>query len=81
MSILNVVDKAKRRAQGGKLQLKKFRKHWGFSQVEVAELLKVNQTAVSQWERGITYPRPEKCLRLTEIFDCTLDELWNRNQT
>ena len=45
------------------------RKEKGLSQEELAKLIPVNQTAISQWERGITYPSSNAIKRLCQIFE------------
>ena len=45
------------------------RKEKGLSQEELAKLIPVNQTAVSQWERGATYPNANAIKRLCQIFE------------
>ena len=39
----------------------------------------VNQTAVSQWERGVTSPSPATLLRLCELYDVSTDYLLGRD--
>lgn len=57
--------------------LRKLRKEKGLSQQNLAELLVVNQTAVSQWERGITTPSSRMLLKLSQIFNVNPCELLN----
>lgn len=45
------------------------------TQKELADHLYVNQTAVSQWERGVTMPSSQMLLKLSELFDVTVDYL------
>lgn len=54
-------------------KIKELRKSKGMSQKELADLLYVNQTAVSQWERGITYPNQNTIKKLADYFDVTID--------
>ena len=49
--------------------IRTLRKEKGLSQEELAKLIPVNQTAISQWERGITYPSSNAIKRLCQIFD------------
>lgn len=49
--------------------IRTLRKEKGLSQAELAKLIPVNQTAISQWERGITYPSSNAIKRLCEIFE------------
>jgi transcriptional regulator with XRE-family HTH domain len=60
-------------------RFKELRKKFGYSQKQVAELLFVNQTAVSQWERGATRPGPELLLKLSELYHTTTDYLLGRD--
>lgn len=57
--------------------IKELRKNKGLSQRALADLLQVNQTAVSQWERGVTTPSSHMLLRLSRIFDISPNELLN----
>lgn len=57
--------------------LRKLRKEKGLSQQNLAELLVVNQTAVSQWERGIATPSSRMLLKLSQIFNVSPCELLN----
>ena len=52
-----------------KSKIKELRKEKGLSQKELADLIPVNQTAVSQWDRGITYPSSNAIKRLCQIFE------------
>ena len=49
------------------------------SQADLAKLLFVNQTAVSQWERGVTTPSPPILLKLSQIYGVTTDYLLGRD--
>lgn len=59
-------------------RIKELRKKHGYSQQELANLLFVNQTAVSQWERGSTTPSPSILLALSDLFETTTDYLLGR---
>lgn len=61
------------------VRIKELRKEQGWSQQQLADLLFVNQTAVSQWERGATMPEPQTLLRLSSIFDVSTDYLLGRS--
>lgn len=56
-----------------KNKIKEQRKKAGLSQQELANMIPVNQTAVSQWERGITTPNPNALKKLCQIFGQTSD--------
>jgi transcriptional regulator with XRE-family HTH domain len=51
------------------------RRRAGLSQVELAELLGVRQSSVSQWERGSTKPSTVHLLTLAARLGCSLVEL------
>ncbi len=59
-------------------RFKELRKKSGMTQTQLAARLKVNQTAVSQWERALTSPSHEALLALSEIFGVSLDYLLGR---
>lgn len=49
------------------------------SQADLAKLLFVNQTAVSQWERGVTTPSPPILLKLSQLYGVSTDYLLGKN--
>lgn len=50
-------------------------KHGYHSQQELAKELYVNQTAVSQWERGVTLPSSPILVKLSEMYHVSTDYL------
>lgn len=58
------------------LRIREKRRLAGLSQAELAAYVCVNQTAISQWERGITTPSLENAKRLAHAFGCTIDDLY-----
>jgi transcriptional regulator with XRE-family HTH domain len=46
------------------------------TQIEFAFLLKVGQTTVSAWERGVAVPRDEIRPRIARIVRCSVAELF-----
>lgn len=56
-------------------RIREIRKQMGLSQLELANQLNVNQTAVSQWERGATLPSASVLLKLASILDTSSDYL------
>lgn len=52
------------------------RKRKGLSQVDLAKSLGVDQSTVSLWERGKTFPRRDMAFRLAVELGCTLDDLY-----
>lgn len=60
-------------------RLKELRLSHGFkNQKELADVLYVNQTAVSQWERGVTVPSSQMLLKLSEMYGVSVDYLLGR---
>lgn len=53
--------------------IRKLRKEKKLSQKELADILFVNQTAVSQWEREETSPNKTTLEKMCEFFDTTSD--------
>lgn len=62
-------------------RLKELRlKHGYKNQKELADFLYVNQTAVSQWERGATIPSSQMLLKLSELYGVSIDYLLGRDE-
>ena len=55
--------------------IKELRKGAGLSQVELAEICGVHQTAVSQWEQGRTNPDIDMLVALTQIFHTSINNI------
>ena len=45
------------------------------TQEQLAMLVGVSRQSVTKWEAERAYPEMDKLIKLTQIFDCTLDEL------
>ena len=58
--------------------IKKLRHQRDLTQEQLAEYLNVSVSAVSQWESGKTIPDVSTILALSNFFDVTLDELFDR---
>ncbi|WP_429971526.1 helix-turn-helix transcriptional regulator [Fructilactobacillus sp. Tb1] len=56
-------------------QLKKFRQKNNLSQEALANQLFLSRQAISKWEAGDTTPDLNTLIKLTKIFNCSLDEL------
>lgn len=54
-------------------------KHGYRSQADLAKVLYVNQTAISQWERGVTTPSPPLLLKLSEMYGVSTDYLLGKD--
>ena len=55
--------------------LSEFRKKKNLTQEQLAEMLGVNRTTVTLWERGVNKPKIEMIEKLTEILDCSINDL------
>lgn len=56
-------------------KLVKLRKEAGLSQEELGNKLNVARQTVSKWELGETTPEMDKLVKMSEIFNISLDEL------
>lgn len=61
-------------------RIQKARKEAGLSQEELAEQLGVSRQAVSRWENDNGYPEMEKIIRLSQIYQVSLDYLVGNEQ-
>lgn len=56
-------------------KLSKLRKENNYTQEELSDVLGVSRQAVGKWESDITYPETDKLIRISELFNCSLDYL------
>lgn len=56
-------------------KLSKLRKENNYTQEQLADILGVSRQAISKWESDISYPETDKLIRMSELFDCSLDYL------
>ncbi len=56
-------------------RIKEEREKLNLSQDELAEKMDISRQAISKWETGKSYPDIEKILKLSVIFNLSLDEL------
>ena len=61
------------------MTIKELRQKNGLSQMRLAQLVGVHQTAISQWEKGRTAPDRNSLIRLAEIFEVSVDSLISDN--
>ena len=61
-------------------RLLELRKKKGWSQEELGYKLDVSRQTISKWEAGQTTPELEKLVKLSEIFEITVDELIKDNE-
>lgn len=62
-------------------KLAKARKEKNITQEQLADHLGVSRQAISKWESDIAYPETDKLIRMSELFDCSLDYLLKENNT
>ena len=56
-------------------KLARLRKAHGHTQEQLAGILGVSRQSVSKWESDLAYPETEKLIRLSSLYDCSLDYL------
>lgn len=56
--------------------IKKFRKMKNLSQSDIANIMKVKQNTVSQWETEERMPNVKQGLMLAEILETTVESLY-----
>ncbi|MCI6868800.1 MAG: helix-turn-helix domain-containing protein [Lachnospiraceae bacterium] len=56
-------------------KLSKLRKENNFTQEQLASVLGVSRQAISKWESNMTFPETDKLIRMSELFQCSLDYL------
>lgn len=62
-------------------KIQKLRKETGLSQEELSYQLNVSRQAISKWERDNGYPETEKIVRMSKLFNVSLDYLLNEEDT
>lgn len=62
-------------------RLRELRQKHKYSQTQLAALVNVHQTAVSQWELGKSIPDIETLIKLSEVYGVSIDYLLGRDET
>ena len=62
-----------------KLKIKEYREELQLTQKELAEKVGSVQRNISNWENGINEPDCETIVKLAELFDITIDELFGKD--
>ncbi len=57
-------------------QIALFRKSRGLTQEDIARQLDISPQAVSKWENGHTMPELSLLVELTELLECTMDQIF-----
>lgn len=60
-------------------KLSKLRKSSNYTQEQLADLLDVSRQSISKWESDLAYPETEKIIKISSIFDCSIDYLLKDN--
>lgn len=58
-------------------KIQDLRKKNNMTQEQLADYLSVSRQSVSKWESGIAYPETEKIIKLSKLFNCSIDYLLN----
>lgn len=53
----------------------KLRRENNYTQEQLAEILNVSRQSVSKWESDLAYPETDKLIKISELFNCSLDYL------
>ena len=61
-----------------KLKIKEYREELQFTQKQLADKIANVQRNVSNWENGASEPDCETIVKLANLFDITIDELFGR---
>lgn len=62
-------------------KLAKARKGKNITQEQLADILGVSRQSISKWELDVAYPETDKLIRMSELFDCSLDYLLKEDIT
>ncbi|MGL4606612.1 MAG: helix-turn-helix domain-containing protein [Eubacteriaceae bacterium] len=62
------------------MRIKEIRREKKFSQKKLGEILKVNQSAISQWELGLTSPLASKLPLLAHTLECNIEDLYEDHE-
>lgn len=62
-----------------KLKIRELREEKNLTQKELAAMIGNVQRNISNWENGLNEPDCESIVKLADVFDVTLDELFGRD--
>ncbi len=54
-----------------------YRRKMNLTQLEVAQIMGIDQTTVSRWEKGKKLPRSGKLPFLSKLYHCTIEDLFS----
>lgn len=58
--------------------IKRYRLALGITQAQLAQRMKIGQSAVAMWESGENTPRTDKLPELAKIFNCDISDLFKK---
>lgn len=61
------------------MRLKTLRQDRGWSQEELADILKLSKSAISKWERDVNYPQGRDIRALARLFNVSADFILGLN--
>lgn len=61
------------------MNFRKLREKAGLRQLDVSEKLGVTRSTVAKWETGETLPRASLLPDIAKIFDCSIDDLLQKD--
>ena len=65
-----------------KMRIKYLRKKSGYSsQGQLARIMGTSRATIAKWEIGITKPSVEKLPKLAQALNCTIEELYEVEET
>ena len=62
-------------------KLSNLRRERNYTQEQLADILGVSRQSVSKWESDIAYPETEKLIKISKMFECSVDYLLNDGAT
>ncbi|MDE7380367.1 MAG: helix-turn-helix domain-containing protein [Clostridia bacterium] len=62
-------------------KLSKLRRENNVTQEQLADYLGVSRQSISKWESDIAYPETDKIIKMSELFNCSLDYLLRDGET
>ena len=75
---IRIIDMNKTMTLGDKIS--KLRKDNNYTQEQLAGILGVSRQSVSKWEGNLAYPETDKLIRMSEMFQCSLDYLLKNDE-
>lgn len=57
-------------------KIKEFREKKKITQSDLAEIIKVKQNTISQWENDVRIPNVKQAIKLAELLETTVESLY-----